>query len=80
MKYVPQPIPFKVDDPLVGYVARELKSLSFIVNGPTVFEKKTVEPAKPQDGQVEYADGVNWNPGSGAGLYYYKVSAWVLIA
>jgi len=36
-------------------------------------------PAKPQIGNVVFADGTNWNPGSGRGLYYYD-SGWVHIA
>jgi hypothetical protein len=37
------------------------------------------EPDKPQVGQIVFADGTNWNPGSGRGLYYYD-SSWVFIA
>ena len=39
-----------------------------------------VEPFRPREGYVVYADGTEWNPGSGAGLYYYDGSAWVFIA
>lgn len=38
------------------------------------------EPAKPQIGQIVFADGTNWNPSSGRGLYYYDVTGWVFIA
>lgn len=38
-----------------------------------------VAPKKPRKGQVVYADGTNWNPGSGEGLYVYK-SGWTFIA
>ena len=37
------------------------------------------EPAKPQVGDVVFADGTNWNPGGGRGLYYYDTS-WTKIA
>jgi hypothetical protein len=40
----------------------------------------TAAPAKPQIGQVIFADGTNWNPGSGRGLYYYDSGGWVHIA
>lgn len=40
----------------------------------------TAAPAKPQIGQVVFADGSNWNPGSGRGLYYYDSGGWVYIA
>lgn len=36
-------------------------------------------PAKPQVGDVVFADGTNWNPSGGRGLYYYDTS-WVKIA
>ncbi len=28
-------------------------------------------PNKPREAQAYYADGTNWNPGSGKGLYLY---------
>ena len=31
---------------------------------------------KPRDGDIRYADGTNWNPGSGAGIYAYVGGAW----
>jgi len=40
----------------------------------------TAAPAKPQIGQIVFADGSNWNPGSGRGLYYYDTGGWVHIA
>lgn len=36
-----------------------------------------VEPTKPRLGDVRLADGVNWNPGAGAGFYGYYGGAWV---
>ncbi len=36
------------------------------------------EPDKPRQGQLYYADGTNWNPGSGEGLYRYS-GGWVLV-
>lgn len=40
----------------------------------------TAAPAKPQIGQIVFADGTNWNPSSGRGLYYYDTGGWVHIA
>lgn len=34
-------------------------------------------PLKPRDGDVRYADGTEWNPGSGVGFYGYENGAWV---
>lgn len=36
-------------------------------------------PDKPRNGDIRYADGTTWNPGSGQGIYYYKSSAWTLL-
>lgn len=33
-------------------------------------------PARLYNGLVAFADGTNWNPGSGAGLYEYRGGAW----
>lgn len=33
-------------------------------------------PIRPREGDVVNADGSDWNPGSGAGLYEYKGAAW----
>ncbi len=36
----------------------------------------SVSPGKPRNGDIRIADGVNWNPGSGEGPYWYN-GAWV---
>lgn len=36
----------------------------------------TVAPEKPRLGDIRLADGVNWNPGGGAGVYCYYGSTW----
>lgn len=35
-----------------------------------------VEPERPRDGLTVYADGTEWNPGSGEGVYTYYGAAW----
>lgn len=35
-----------------------------------------VEPARPRDGLTVYADGTEWDPGSGEGVYTYYGAAW----
>jgi hypothetical protein len=34
------------------------------------------EPDKPREGMIVYADGTDWNPGSGKGSYEYRGAAW----
>lgn len=43
----------------------------------SLFEVVHVAPAKPREGLIRLADGSNWNPGSGRGLYQYVSGAWV---
>jgi hypothetical protein len=39
-------------------------------------DKSYAAPAKPREGDIRYADGTTWNPGSGQGIYAYYGSAW----
>jgi hypothetical protein len=36
-----------------------------------------VAPAKPREAMLRFADGTDWDPGSGRGLYQYVSGAWV---
>ena len=38
---------------------------------------KYAEPKNPQNGDIVYADGTSWNPGSGLGFYGYENGSWV---
>lgn len=77
-------IPSPPEDPnsLSTYLDDSLQdiesSLEEIADG--LHEVLSVEPLKPQIGQEVYADGVNFNPGSGEGLYIRKSTGWVFIA
>ena len=44
-------------------------------------DKQHVAPAKPRDGDWRYADGTDWNPGSGKGFYRFdgETSAWAFL-
>lgn len=44
-------------------------------------ERVHAEPARPQDGQLAYADGTDWDPGAGKGVYRYDsdTTSWVLL-
>lgn len=36
------------------------------------------EPARPRPGLIVIADGTNWNPGGGHGVYFYNASGqWI---
>ena len=38
--------------------------------------KRNVAPAKPKEGMTAFADGTNWNPGGGKGVYTYYNGTW----
>ena len=62
-----------------GYSSVRLNRLGDILFNLDTFrlEPTHVDPAKPRDGDIRYADGTNWNPGSGGeGIYAYFNNTW----
>jgi hypothetical protein len=61
-------------------VNRELLRLDQLVREPAplyvALTQWNAAPAKPFSGMTVYADGVNWNPGGGEGVYTYYAGAW----
>jgi hypothetical protein len=78
-QYSPGTPPLDKDPELVNFLMEELRRISVAMDLILDIEKLNVAPDKPRDGMVRYADGTNWNPGAGAGLYIYKGSAWTLL-
>lgn len=66
---------------LRSWLAAQLRLIADTLSAPTVrgvtFAILAAEPARFQNGDVVYADGASWNPGSGAGLYERRSGAWV---
>ena len=60
------------------FVIRELNKLGDIIYNVAQLrlEQTNVAPEKPRDGDIRYADGTNWNPGGGIGIYAYIGGAW----
>jgi hypothetical protein len=65
-------------DDLFEYMEVELGRVeeSFGLQDFVRLRQYNVEPSKPRDGLTVYADGTNWDPGSGEGVYTYYSSAW----
>ena len=76
-RWTPNPAPIN-NDPLSDYHFHELNRLSDIIFNLDVMrlEQTNVAPEKPRDGDIRYADGTNWNPGSGTGIYAYVGGSW----
>ncbi|HMM52299.1 MAG TPA: hypothetical protein PKD87_11865 [Burkholderiaceae bacterium] len=73
--YIPGHVPADAPD----WIARELRAISEATFGaaPDVqLIPRAVEPQRPRTGMVVFADGADWDPGSGAGVYVYTGSAW----
>lgn len=72
--YTPSDVPL---DPkqIPDFLRTELLNLSqALVSQLEFIQLQTlyVAPPKPREGMVVKADGVTWNPGSGAGFYGYR--------
>jgi hypothetical protein len=80
-RWSPNPAPVRPEE-LPDYLFRELNRLGDILFNIDTFrlEETNVDPSdndgKPRNGDIRYADGTNWNPGSGEGIYAYTNDAW----
>jgi len=63
------------------FLREELQKISYAITALAAghLDKTTVAPAKPRDGDIRYADGVNWKPNStgAAGIYYFNGTSWI---
>ena len=63
-----------------AWALQELMTLSRFLTGSqdaVTLRPQAVAPARPTAGMIVNANGTNWNPGAGAGLYQYLGGAWV---
>ena len=79
IKYEKSPVPVWQED-IPAYLRQEFERMSGIINNIADghFDVSNVAPEKPRTGDIRYADGSNWNPGStGEGVYIYlSTGAW----
>jgi len=74
MSYIPSSTSADTATGLRSWLVQELNRIAngFTVSGQTTtLPVLTVEPSKPVIGQLVFADGTAWNPGSGRGIYLY---------
>lgn len=64
---------------LYTYIQQEFQALAREFQEMDAVELRTrhTAPAKPREGMLVMADGTNWNPGAGIGVYAYIAGAWV---
>lgn len=78
--YEPTAVPTDAPAGLRAWLAAQLRLVADVLARPEVvsvrFTKLAAEPARYADGDVVFANGTDWNPGSGAGLYERRGGAW----
>ena len=76
-RYQPGPVPDDAKQ-LQPFLRDQLEqvagSLNTLADGQ--LDASTAAPSKPRAGMIRYADGTDWNPGSGEGFYGYYGGAW----
>jgi len=78
-RYTPGNPPTTSIQALAAYIASEQRKIAQAIE--TANEQITLDtlyapPRKYGEGTTVKADGVTWNPGSGAGTYQYRAGAW----
>lgn len=66
-----------------AYLREQFEQLSAV---PTRLNASSVKlrvlhaaPIRPRQGVIVYADGTDWNPGSGEGVYRHNGTSWVFL-
>ena len=77
-RYVAKPIPANLEPRLRGYLSDELRRIgdAAAVASNVTLTTRAAEPERLEDGQLVYADGSNWDPGDGEGVYARVNGAW----
>jgi len=79
LHYEPE-VPADVTDTpgLVQYLINELRRLGalLVTAQENPLKELHAEPAKRFSGLIAFADGTDWNPGSGQGIYAYYNGTW----
>lgn len=76
--YIPGVVPQNPAQ-IPAFLAQELAKIAQAAQTPDQFlplDPQHNPPSKYRDGLVVFADGTDWNPGSGAGVYVYRGGAW----
>lgn len=66
---------------LLTYVQKEFDAISREQTETTALDLRPVfvEPKRPREGMIIFADGTEWDPGDGKGAYVYKDGDWQLL-
>ena len=73
--YVPGSLPQDTEG-LLRFLSAELQKISNALESGKRVDFLHVAPTKPREGILYGADGTDWNPGSGQGVYCYYNGGW----
>jgi hypothetical protein len=75
--YFPAPAPADSKE-VSAYVERELRRLAGVLGGATYIQLRAINSAPPRvfEGMTVLADGTNFDPGGGQGVYTYYGGVW----
>ena len=71
------------DTPETRWVLSELRRLSQELEAPReiiTYKQLNAAPERYENGTTAYADGTNWNPGAGEGVYIYNGTKWIKLS
>jgi len=77
--YKTEPVAYDLkQEEVLAYVQRELAKIetAFSLSLPREIDWLHVEPSRVREGLTVGADGTDWNPGAGEGVYTYYAAAW----
>ena len=66
---------------LARYIQDELRKIASELNLSTRLAETFIEPSRPINGQTVVADGTEWDPGNGRGVYRYDstTGTWIFV-
>lgn len=74
--YTPGNVPSNIEA-MPQFIENENRAIAETINsGVMNFRVLNVEPFRKYNGLTVLADGTNWNPGSGQGVYTYYNATW----
>lgn len=76
--YVPAPLPTTIGPNLLEFLRREFLMIKGALDTFSLnMQLLAQEPERPQEGMLRYANGIDWDPGFGKGVYVYDGTGWV---
>jgi hypothetical protein len=77
-QYTPRTLPKLEQEDFQAWVKKEFEAVALALQNPDyiLLKKFHAAPKKIVEGMTLIADGTDWNPGAGAGVYTYYDSGW----